>query len=194
MLLLFQAMKDTLILFGRSLFIDKIKKHIPDLISKYDTMGINTFYKSFPDVKFVIFYDKIAAPKEKINNLIVTDIKNKDAVCHQDNVQLYKVITNREEFSTKKDEINFYYFTSSMAINWAYINGYKNIVLAGIDLINNLHFDDKNHKPIIADGVLDKTKIYMEDICQKHINIFQLNPESDLKVLKITLQELLKGE
>ena len=185
-------MNDTLILFGRSLYIEKIKKHIPELIKKYDTMGINTFYKSFRDIKFVIFYDKDAAPKEKINNIIVTDIKNKDTVSKQKNVQLYKVITNREEFSTKKSEINFYYFTSSMAINWAYLNGYKNVVLAGIDLMNNHHFDDANHKPILADGVQEKTKKFMENICQKYVNIFQLNPESDLKVQKISVEKLLK--
>lgn len=170
----------------------KIKKYIPELIKKYDSIGINTFYKSFENIKFVIFYDKNAAPKEKINNVIVTDIKNKDTVSNQKQVQLYKVITNREEFSTNNNELNFYYFTSSMAINWAYLNGYKNIILAGIDMMDNLHFDDANHKPIIADGVQEKTKKYMENICQKYINIFQLNPESDLKVPKMSLEKLLK--
>jgi len=32
----------------------------------------------------------------------------------------------------------------------------------------------------------------MENICQKYVNIFQLNPESDLKVQKISVEKLLR--
>lgn len=187
-------MNDTLILFGRSLFVDKVKKYIPELINKYDTLGINSFYKSYPEIKAVIFYDRVAAPNEQINNLVITDRKNSNEVLNLKNIELYEVITNRYEFSTTKGILNFYYFTSSMAINWAFLKGYKNIVLCGVDLMNNLHFDDINHKPIFADGVLLKTKKYMEDVCQKYINLYQLNPESDLKIPKIKLEELLKGK
>lgn len=187
-------MKKTLVLFGRSLFIDRIKNYIPDIIQQYDTLGINTFYKTYPDIGAVIFYDKDIAPIDKINNLIITDRKNINEVKQQKNVELYQVITNRYEFSTAQGILNFYYFTSSMAINWAYLKGYKNIILAGIDLINNLHFDDKNHLPIIADGVQDLTKKYMENVCTKYINIYQLNTESDLKLPKINIEKLLKGE
>lgn len=187
-------MNDTLILFGRSMFIEKINKHIPELIERYDTLGINTFYKSYPGINGVIFYDKIAAPENKIKKLIITDIKNKNEVLNQENVELYETITNRAEFSLKENILNFYYFTSSMAINWAYLKGYKNVVLCGVDLENNLHFDDKNHRPKLADGVLKKTRKYMEEVCTKYINLFQLNPESDLKIKKITVYELMKGK
>ena len=176
------------------MFIEKIKERIPELIEKFDTLGINTFYKSFPDVKSVIFYDKCAAPKELIDNLIITDRKNYNEVKEQKNIELCEVITNRCEFSTKQNILNFYYFTSSMAINWAYLKGYKNVILCGIDLMNNLHFDDSNHRPIFADGVLTKTKKFMEIVCQRFINLYQLNPDSDLKIPKISLEKLLKGE
>jgi S-adenosylhomocysteine hydrolase len=186
-------MNDTLILFGRSMFINKIKKHIPDLIKKYDSLGINTFYESYPNINAVIFYDKTAAPTRQIDNLIITDRKNADTVIHQKNKELYEVVTNREEFSIKQGVINFYYFTSSMAINWAYLKGYKNVVLCGIDLMNNLHFDN-DFKSDLSDGVQAETKKYMENICTKYINLFQLNPESDLKIPKINIDNLLKGE
>ena len=187
-------MNDTLILFGRSLFIDKIKNYIPELIKKYDTLGINTFYKTYPDIDAVIFYDKDAAPKEKIDNLIITDRKNISEVKHQKNVEIYEVITNRPEFSNIQGILNFYYFTSSMAINWAYLKGYKNVVLAGVDLENNYHFDDKDFRPELADGVQEKTKRYMEQVCSKYINLYQLNPESDLKLPRLKIEKLIKGE
>lgn len=183
-------MENILIIFGRSLFIDNVKNQIPKLIKKYDTLGINTFYESYPDVKYVIFKDKGAGPKKKIDNLIITDIKNQNEVVNQKNVELYQVITNRFEFSLKKNVLNFFFFTSSMAINWAYLKGYKNIILCGVDLMNNLHFDDINHKPILADGVLEKTKNYMENLCTKYVNLYQLNPESDLKIQKLSIEEL----
>ena len=175
------------------MFINKIKKHIPDLIKKYDSLGINTFYESYPNINAVIFYDKTAAPTRPIDNLIITDRKNADTVIHQKNKELYEVVTNREEFSIKQGVINFYYFTSSMAINWAYLKGYKNVVLCGIDLMNNLHFDN-DFKSDLSDGVQAETKKYMENICTKYINLFQLNPESDLKIPKINIDNLLKGE
>lgn len=184
-------MNDTLILFGRSMFVNQVREHVPDLIKKYYTLGINSFYESFPEINAVIFYDKCAAPQKQIDNLIITDKRNESEVIHQKNFELWDVVTNRPEFSEKYGIMNFYYFTSSMAINWAYLNGFKNVVLCGIDLMNNLHFDNENHKPVYADGVLDKTKKYMEDICSKHINLFQLNPESDLKIPKIQIEKLL---
>lgn len=186
-------MDDTLILFGRSMYINKIKKYIPGLIQKYDTLGINSFYESYPDVNAVIFYDKTAAPSRQIDNLIITDRKNADVVIHQKNTELYEVITNRPEFSDKQGVINFYYFTSSMAINWAYLKGYKNVILCGIDLMNNKHFDS-DFKSDLSDGVQALTKKYMEDVCTKYINLFQLNPESDLKIPKIQIKQLLKGK
>ena len=60
---------NTLILFGRSMFVEEVKKYIPHLIKSYDTLGINSFYESYPDIKAVIFYDKDAAPKKQIDNL-----------------------------------------------------------------------------------------------------------------------------
>jgi len=176
------------------MFIEEVKKYIPHLIKSYDTLGINSFYESYPDIKAVIFYDKDAAPKKQIDNLIITDRKNQDVVANQKNVELFEVVTNRCEFSLKQGIINFYYFTSSMAINYAFLKGYKNVVLCGIDLMDNLHFDDKNHKPNIADGIMQQTKKHMEDVCLKYINLFQLNPKSDLKIPKISIDELLKGE
>ena len=196
MLFLKVNMNDTLILFGRSLFINKVKSYIPNLIEKYDTLGINYFYKSYPNVKGIIFYDKNTVIDEKIDNLIITDKKNKDEVKHQKNVELYDVITNRYEFSKKQGVLNYYYFTSSMAINWAYLKGYKNVVFCGVDLflINNFHFDDKNDLPKQDKKVLLKTKKYTEDVCQMFINLYQLNPESDLKIPKISIEKLLERE
>ena len=62
--------KDTLILFGRSPFINKIRDKVPEIIKKYTTMGCNYFCESFPEVDHVIFYDDIC-PKVK-NSTIVT--------------------------------------------------------------------------------------------------------------------------
>ena len=49
----------TLILFGRSPFINEIAQYIPDLCNKYHTMGCNYFCDTFPMVEYVIFYDDI---------------------------------------------------------------------------------------------------------------------------------------
>ena len=54
----------TLILFGRSPFINKIAEYIPELCNKYHTMGCNYFVNSFPEVEYVVFYDDLVPKVE----------------------------------------------------------------------------------------------------------------------------------
>lgn len=182
-------MEDTLILFGRSPFINKIRDKIPYLISKYHTMGCNTFCESFPDVEYVIFYDDIA-PKVK-DSIIITDIKNKDRNAH-DLLQTHKhelYIVNKDDwfFSKEKSTLNLCVHTPSMALNWAYQKGFKNVVIAGIDLIpDTKHFDSE--KKIFPQEAINQARRHLTKIATQYLNIYQLNPDSDLDLPKI--QEL----
>lgn len=197
--------KDTLILFGRSPFINKIRDKVPEIIKKYITMGCNYFCESFPEVDYVIFYDDIC-PKVK-NSTIVTQyeyFKYKKHKCAQlipdyPKKELYMVIKNDYIFTSVPNSLYFHFHTPSMALNWAWQKGFKNVVLAGIDLINHTpHFDCKTAPdadyPKWFDSDLVKAKRHIKEVAGRYLNIYQLNPESDMEVEKITIEELLNNE
>ena len=197
--------KDTLILFGRSPFINKIRDKVPEIIKKYTTMGCNYFCESFPEVDYVIFYDDIC-PKVK-NSTIVTQyeyFKYKKHKCAQlipdyPKKELYMVVKNDYIFTSVPNALYFHFHTPSMALNWAWQKGFKNVVLAGIDLVNHTpHFDCKTAPdpdyPKWFDSDLVKAKKHIKEVAGRYLNIFQLNPDSDMEVEKITIEELLNND
>lgn len=193
---------DTLILFGRSPFINEITDYIPELCKKYHTMGCNYFCNSFPMVEYVIFHDDIV-PKVSEQSIIITNIMylRKDAKCRKlleqhDKKELFVIHRNFKKFAEDATSLNFCIHTPSMALDLAYKKGFKNVIFAGIDLnANNQHFDYattpdqnghtfKNHSLIAA-------RRHIKEVAQKHLNIYQLNPDSDLQVPKIKITDLL---
>jgi hypothetical protein len=194
----------TLILFGRSPYINEIKNEIPLLIEKYHTMGCNYFCETFPDVEYVIFYDDIT-PKVKPETKIITSVKhyfNDEKICynlcHQHkNIEFYTINKDDNEFSTGDSRLNFCIHTPSMALNWAYKNGFKTVILAGIDLIiNTPHFDAETtpdaNCPTFNESAIEKARKHLTDVASRYLKIYQLNPKSDIELEKITIRELLE--
>ena len=194
----------TLILFGRSPFINKIAEYIPELCKKYHTMGCNYFVNTFPMVEYVIFYDDIV-PEVAENTKIITSVGyyyDRDKKCYNllrthGNCELYKIKKDCEHFSKKPNTLHMCIHTPSLALNWAWLKGFKNVIIAGIDLTleNREHFD-KDHTPDPSSNDFNKSAIdiarnHLCNIAQKHLQVFQLNPESDLKLPKVNIADLL---
>ena len=194
----------TLILFGRSPFINSISDYIPELCEKYHTMGCNYFVNSFPMVEYVIFYDDLV-PDVQTYTKIVTNLAyyyDKSKKCYEllrthGSCEFYKIKRDCDKFSKKPNTLHFCIHTPSMALNWAWFKGYKNVVIAGIDLTleNRLHFD-KDTTPDADSNDFNKPAIqiarnHLENIATRHLNVYQLNPDSDLKIPKITIKDLL---
>lgn len=182
-----------LIIFGRSPFINEIRDEIPLLIKKHTTMGINYVCNTFPDVDYVMYYDNIR-PNVK-NSTIITSFKNAEKenadLIYAHKYELYNIRRNGDTFSEEPTFLHFCVHTPSMALNWAYLKGYKDVVLAGIDLIpNTLHFDE--NKPIFEEKTIITARNHLENVATKYLNIYQLNPNSDLKLPKISMEELLE--
>lgn len=193
---------DTLILFGRSPFINEISDYIPDICSKYHTIGCNYFCNTFPMVEYVIFYDDIL-PNVPENATIITNILylRKKSNCQQllekhEKKELFVIHKNFKSFALDRNSLNFCIHTPSIAFDWAYKKGFKNVIIAGIDLnTNNQHFDyqttpDQNGHTFKDHSILAARK-HLKEIAQKHLHIYQLNPESDLDLPKINIADLL---
>ena len=193
---------DTLILFGRSPFVNKIADYIPKLYKKYHTMGCNYFCNSFP-CEYVIFHDDIL-PDVKEEQTIITNIlylRRKNANCNQllqnhDKKELFVIHKNFKGFAEDASSLNFCIHTPSMAFDWAYKKGFKNVILAGIDLtLENQHFDYKTtpdqNGHTFNDKSLFTAREHLTSIAAKYLNIYQLNPENDLKIPKVNIADLI---
>lgn len=193
---------NTLILFGRSPFINKISKDIPELCKKYHTMGCNYFCNTFPMVEYVVFHDDIS-PDVRENSTIVTNILylRKKSNCREllenhAKKELFVIHKNSKKFAEDATSLNFCIHTPSMAFDWAYKKGFKNVILAGIDLnSDNRHFDYKTtpdaNGHTFQEKSLLKAREHIYNVAAKALNIYQLNPSSDLKIPKINIADLL---
>ena len=187
---------DTLILFGRSPFINQIKDYIPVLIKNWHTMGINYFCNTFPDVEYVLFYDDIVP--DVANSTIITDKQNWEnesrksyQLCRSyPKIELYKIQEKRNRFSEEEGVLSYCAHSPSIALDWAYQKGFNNIILAGIDLVRGTkHFDSEDY--IFGEYAIQAARSHLENIATRYLNIFQLNPDSDLRLKKIEINDLL---
>lgn len=187
---------DTLILFGRSPFINEIKDYIPKLIAKYHTMGCNYFCNTFPDVEYVLFYDDIVP--NVVNSTVITDLQNYEnenrksyQFCRSyPKIETYKIQEKRNKFSEEEGTLSYCAHSPSIALDWAYKKGFENVVIAGIDLVpHTKHYDSEDY--IFGDYAISVARNHLVNIATKYLNIFQLNPNSDLGLRKVTLTDLL---
>ena len=135
---------------------------------------------------------------------IVTNIqyyKNEFSECHkllkERCCELYWIRKEFHIFSTKPNMLHFCVHTPSMALNWAYLKGFKNVILAGIDLTlkSNEHFD----KDITPDAdthdfnisALKHARRHLTETAQKYLKIYQLNPDSNIDIPKIKISDLI---
>lgn len=88
------------------------------------------------------------------------------------------------EFITKEKHLSWCEFSSSVAVNFAILRGYKEIYLAGIDLIEDgkplKHYDGIINSVCTAEFRCRNEKKYIKDLCKKNnIKIYNLNKECD---------------
>src|SRR5574344_211547 len=187
---------NTAIIFGCSPFINKIsEKDINYLIENYYHIGINNFIHKYSNIKNILFsdygvYDWI---KDKINNQNI--IISKTAYHHNFELENREKPENIEFIFDASSEI-FHDLSKNMlcmfktsalpAINYSYLKRYKNIILCGVDLTENWnHFYE--HAQI---NRTPKRISQMRELLYKfknYVNLYQLNPESDLNIEKITM-------
>lgn len=155
---------DNLIIIGGSPFVNTIDLCKLDY-TKYDILAINVQPTGIP-VKYLLGVDEInpmSAPK-------TTRILQTDG---------WKFNTN-EYYNLENKELCFKYYSSSCAVLFAWLKGYKNVYLLGVDLIEDTkpfhHWHGKiNTKSVCIDTLkLEKQYIYS---FLKYINIYQSNPE-----------------
>lgn len=160
-------MKDLLI-FGRSPFIKKLDLTKIDY-NRFDVLCINY---PIPDIKvhYVVAADYWTEPV----------LASKTEFISQNTG--WELTKTDERIITKEGHLSWAFFSSSLAVNFAILRGYKVIYLAGIDLFDNnepfAHYDGIiNQKPASIEAT-SKEKLYIKKIA-KDVKLYQLNPKAD---------------
>lgn len=197
---------DTLILFGRSPYINGIKRYIPEICEKWHTMGCNYFVNTFPQIEYVVFSDKDVNPDFKSNHVVVTNILRsnyntpvgKRLYNHKFKEFYYFVKTPTFQEDISKNKLSFYLHTPTVALNWAYLHNFKNVVMIGIDLLDNTDHFDKNSTPDIdtcnwGDSCINNMRKHIEEVNGKYLNLYTTNLKNGLNIKKIKITDLIKG-
>lgn len=184
---------ETIIIFGRSPFINEIRDYIPRLINNFHTVGINQFYQSF-NTEYTAFCDLLKPSNlPKITGkLLMSTFANPYWVKYK-NKEVFEIVHNRFEFSEELHKLNYFFHTPSVVLNWAYLKGFKRAILVGIDLMPNTgHFDNPNFMPDWSNDNIKLAKEHLEKVCTKYLDLYTLNPNSVINLPYLNVNELVK--
>jgi hypothetical protein len=167
-----------IILFGNSPFINDVD--VANLVCRYPSMACNSFGSRYI-VDYLFLFDAVVQPA---CDATLTFIPNwfKDAPKH---FIKYCPVTNQFPVTTYKKSkgypvIGRKHFTSSTAINWAILNGFKKIYLVGVDHVETdktfKHFDDTPSHNKLNPILHREFKQFVYE-CATHVEIFQTNPQ-----------------
>ena len=157
-----------LIIFGRSPFINELNLKKIDY-SRYDVCCINY---PIPNVK--VKYLVSADPWVKPTLAPLTEWVSANTG--------WELVKGAEIVQEEK-KLSWRYYSSSLAVNFGILRGYKTIYLGGIDLIENnqpfVHYDGViNTKPASANSMV-KEKAYIIEMAEQYgVKLYQLNPNA----------------
>lgn len=177
-------MKDNIIIFGGSPFVNTVDLPCIDT-SRYDIMAINRPPLNIP-VHYLIAHDsdfRACHTQEEVKHI---KEKGLNPVFIAPKTEFIHSTTGWE---SKYDKINhdinkkwlgFALYTCSSALNFAYLKGYKNVYLVGIDLEeNNKPFSHWHGITNIKEVPINCAKQAKEYLYRykKYLNIYQVNPK-----------------
>ena len=173
--------KDSILIMGGSPFLNTIDLPRID-IDRFDILCINRPIHNLP-VHYLVAYDddfRACHTQEEVQNILKHHLNPvflapKTEFIHKSTGWQFK----RDYISNEDKVLGFCLYTCSSAVNFAYLRGYKNVYLIGIDL-------KEDNKPFSHwHGVVNKkevpvkcAKMAKEYIYQykKLLNIYQCNP------------------
>ena len=173
--------KDSIIIIGGSCFVNEVDLKRIDF-DKYDIMAINRPPIGIPchiliahdsDFRHVHTQEEVAnITKQGLNPVFIAP---KTEFIHETTGWKWKfdIISNEDKL------VGFCLYTCSSAVNFAYLRGYKNIYLIGVDLAEDnkpfTHWHGVTNTIPVSSVCAKQAKKYIYKY-KKLLNIFQCNP------------------
>jgi hypothetical protein len=166
-----------LIILGRSPFVNTV--NLKNL--KYDKLFINVFSEL---AKYVLSFDD-TFKDQKISC---------EYIAPSTGYKFDKHIINFDK--DKSNLLGFCYFSVTAAVNFAYLRGYQNVYLIGIDHNENIKCYKRNDGTVcheINSELHRKAKEFIYKFNGK-MNIFQTNPDTNWELKYIDVNRLYKRQ
>lgn len=164
-----------LIVFGRSPFIKDVD--VSALIERYPSLGFNGFGQHYP-VDYLFFYDGYWNHHPDTEVFIPHWFDAKHPGTRYAPRPFDRPLTN-EIFQEDIICLGHKYFTTSVALNWAILEGFETVYLVGVDHVETdktfIHHDGSPCESMLTPEAHAAFKQYVYN-CLPHINIYQCNP------------------
>lgn len=163
-----------LVLFGRSPFINRID--VIEIARRYKTVGLNHFGESY-GVDYLFYFDRFIENWKGTPELFIPAWFPQYCPGKRYRTQ----VSDGPIFPAQSDPmiLGHKYFTASLAINWAILQGFKTIYLVGIDHVETdkafQHFDNIDHPVNLTAKAHECFKNYVYN-GNKYVKIIQTNP------------------
>ena len=174
--------KDSILIIGGSPFVNTVDLPRIDT-NKFDVLAINrqplnirTRYLIAYDTDFRAVHTQKEVKQIKEQGLNPVFIAPKTEFIHTSTGWKF----TRNIISNNDKELGFWLYTCSSAVNFAYLRGYKNVYLIGIDLEeNNKPFTHWHGITNIKEVPVHCAKMAKEYLYRykKYLNIYQCNPK-----------------
>lgn len=163
-------MRDKIIIFGRSPFVKKIDFSKIDY-NEYSICCINTVNPNLKQVNYVVSTDY---------NIMFPYDREFEWISPHTN---WLFLGTGEPYYIEERKLSWCYYSSSIAVAFAILRGYKEIYLAGVDLKGEDIFEHYDGKPIPQTNGQYKCqaeKEFIKNICYKYgVKIFTLNIDNN---------------
>lgn len=190
-------MDNTILIIGDSPFLGEIENSIHYVVAKYPSIGINNAIRKydvhmhvFQDMKFIpltVEYPTVRtiAPYT-YGDMIAKDLKELI------NSYTYNFKENTSQDIYKDGKLAWCGFTHDYAISYCIMKGFENIVLIGAaDFTGNKHYlTEEEFK--YSEKLKLQSKKFIEEVCSQKARIYTCNPNSILRIPRISIEELLK--
>ncbi len=201
---------DTWLIFGTSPFINVIRDNIPRLLSKYISIALNFFPLEYNDSDYFIFNDagcftnlfkyglikpdtKLVVGKDRKSELKTIWYKENQCIIGKDYLVKPHYIFDYELKEPILEECGKLLLIRSIvtaAINYALLQGAKNVVLIGVDLnpewrhcygIDHTRGKRQDHIEVI------KQKI---SLFKPFLSLYKANPEANIDLPYLNIKDL----
>ena len=189
-------MKSTVLIVGDSPFLGEIQWELRYLLDRYHSVGINNvitkYYTNehiFQDMPFVTLTNQFVGKTVTLKayeGLIAKDNKYLiDSFSFDFNKHSYKDIC-------KDGKVAWCGFTHDYAISYCIKMGYKRIILVGAGDFTNGSHHSTPYTFKYSYTCRENSKRFIEDYVSKVVRIETCNPNSYLKIPRVSVEELLK--
>ena len=187
------------IIFGCSPFVNKVpKSDINYLINNYYHIGLNNFINIYPNIKNTLFsdygvYDWIK-PNLNNQNIIISKTAHdfnfiKENREKPKNIEFIFDASSEIFHDLSLNKLCMYKTSALPAVNYLYLKGYKNIILCGVDLTQKWNHFYEHPEINRSPNRIDRMRCILYQF-KDYVNLYQLNPKSDLDIQKITMESL----